>query len=134
MVGVEPLGVNTKFQTSTETKLIPSFDEAVRIGLIKTDGIVLSPLTGSIALKSGILENDILLSIDGQTIARPDEMISKVKQSTTALDFVVRGTGGVRHVSVTPQDGKIGSYVGYNVTDIRKDFRYKYGFFQSIQE
>lgn len=90
MVGVEPLGVNTKFQTVTQTKLIPSFDEAVRIGLIKTDGIVLSPLTGSIAEKSGILEGDILLSIDGRTIAHPDDMISKVKQSTTALDFVVR--------------------------------------------
>ena len=45
MVGIEPLGVNTKFQTVTETKLIPSFEEAVRVGLIKTDGIILSPMT-----------------------------------------------------------------------------------------
>lgn len=134
MIGIEPLGINTKFQTATETKLIPSFDEAVRIGLIKTDGIVLSPMTGSVAQKSGILENDILLSIDGQTINRPDEMIAQVKQSTVALDFVVRGTGGVRHVSVIPESGKIGSYVGYNVTEIRKDFRYKYGFLESLQE
>lgn len=29
MVGVEPLGINTKFQTQTETKLIPSVDEAI---------------------------------------------------------------------------------------------------------
>lgn len=90
MIGVEPLGVNTKFQTSTQTKLIPSFDEAVRIGLIKTDGIVLSPMTGSIAERSGIREGDILLSIDGRTITRPDDMITKVKQSTTSLAFVVR--------------------------------------------
>ena len=90
MIGVEPLGINTKFQTSTETKLIPSFDEAVRIGLIKTDGIILSPLTGSIAEKSGILENDILLSIDGRTITRPEDMIAKVKESNIPLNFVVR--------------------------------------------
>lgn len=90
MVGVEPLGINTKFQTQTETKLIPSFDEAVRIGLVKTDGIILSPLTGSIAQKSGILDNDILLSIDGKTISKPEEMIAKVKQSTVAMNFVVR--------------------------------------------
>lgn len=64
MVGVEPLGINTKFPTQTETKLIPSFHEAVRIGLVKTDGIILSPLTGSIAEKSGVLENDILIAID----------------------------------------------------------------------
>lgn len=90
MVGVEPLGINTKFQTSTETKLIPSFDEAVRIGLVKTDGIILSPLTGSIAERSGILEGDILLSIDGRTISKPEDMIAKVKQSATSLNFIVR--------------------------------------------
>jgi regulator of sigma E protease len=37
MVGVEPLAVNTKFKTATETKLIPSFDEAVKSGFIKID-------------------------------------------------------------------------------------------------
>lgn len=47
---------------------------------------------------------------------------------------MVRGTGGIRHVSVTPVEGKIGSYVGYNVTEIRKDFRYKYGFLESLKE
>lgn len=134
MVGVEPLGINSKFQTSTETKLIPSFDEAVRIGLVKTDGILLSPLTGSIAWKSGILDGDILLSIDGDNVTKPEEMIAKVKQSKTALNFVLRGTGWIRTVSVIPKDGKIGSYVGYNVTDIRKDFRYKYGFLESIKQ
>ncbi|MDD5197637.1 MAG: site-2 protease family protein [Candidatus Gracilibacteria bacterium] len=134
MVGVEPLGINTKFQTQTETKLIPSFDEAVRIGLVKTDGIILSPLTGSIAEKSGILDGDILLSIDGKNIQSPENMITKVKESTIAMNFVVRGSGGVRTLSVTPEDGKVGSYVGYNVTEIRKDFRYRYGFFESIQE
>lgn len=40
----------------------------------------------------------------------------------------------MRTVPVTPENGKIGSYVGYNVTDIRKDFRYKYGFLESLKE
>ncbi|EKD44795.1 MAG: peptidase M50, partial [uncultured bacterium (gcode 4)] len=121
MVGVEPLGINTKFQTSTETKLIPSFDEAVRIGLVKTDGIILSPLTGSIAEKSGLLDGDILLSIDGKTILSPEDMIMKVKQSTTVMNFTVQWSGGIRTLLITPEDGKIGSYVGHNVTEIRKD-------------
>ncbi|MDD2891544.1 MAG: M50 family metallopeptidase [Candidatus Gracilibacteria bacterium] len=134
MVGVEPLGINTKFPTQTETKLIPSFQEAVRIGLVKTDGIILSPLTGSIAEKSGIRENDILISIDGEDIKSPEDMITKVKKSSTALNFILQGTGGVRTVSVTPENGKIGSFIGYNITEIRKDFRYKYGFFESIKQ
>lgn len=135
MVGVEPLGINTKFQTATETKLIPSFEEAVRIGLVKTDGIILSPLTGSIAERSGILDGDILLSIDGRTILKPEDMIAQVKQSINIpMNFVVRWSGGVRTVSITSDAGKIGSYVGYNITEIRKDFHYKYSFFESIRE
>ena len=90
MIGVEPLGINTKFPTQTETKLIPSFQEAVRIGLVKTDGIVLSPLTGSIAEKSGILENDILVSIDGKNIMSPEDMITMVKKSTAPMSFMLR--------------------------------------------
>ena len=90
MVGTEPLGINTKFPTRTETKFIPSFDEAVRIGLVKTDGIILSPLSGSIAERSGILDGDIVLSIDDKTISKPENMIEKVKQSTASLNFIVR--------------------------------------------
>lgn len=29
MIGVEPLAVNTKFQTETETRLVPSLDKAI---------------------------------------------------------------------------------------------------------
>lgn len=90
MVGVEPLGINTKFPTQTETKLIPSFDEAIRVGLVKTDGIILSPMTGSIAEKSGILAGDILLSIDGAAISEPEAMIAKVQKSSIPLSFVLR--------------------------------------------
>jgi len=135
MIGVEPLGINSKIQTTTETKLIPSFDEAIRIGLVKVDGIMLSPMSGSIAEKWGMRENDILISINDKTIQKPDDMITIVRQSQMPVNFIVRGTGGIiRNITITPENGKIGSYVGYNVTEIRKDFRYKYGFIESIKE
>lgn len=35
---------------------------------------------------------------------------------------------------MTADKGKIGSYVGYNVIEIRKDFQYKYSFFEAIKE
>lgn len=134
MVGVEPLAVNTKFETVAQTKLIPSFDEAVKSGFIKTDGLLLSPLTGSIAQTSGIEENDILLRINGETVTKPDMMVEKVKSAHTSLVFDIKRGDTVKTLSILPQDGKIGSYVGYNVTDINKDFRYKYGFLESIGE
>lgn len=134
MVWVQPLGINTKFPTHTEAKLIPSFDEAVRVGLVKTDGIILTPMSGSIAQKSGIRDGDIVLTIDGKPILKPEDMILKVQESNTTMDFTVRWTDGTRNVSVTADKGKIGSYVGYNVIEIRKDFQYKYSFFEAIKE
>ena len=80
-------------------------------------------------------ENDILISINDKTIQKPDDMITIVRQSQMPVNFIVRGTGGIiRNITITPENGKIGSYVGYNVTEIRKDFRYKYGFIESIKE
>ncbi|EKD29497.1 MAG: hypothetical protein ACD_78C00383G0001, partial [uncultured bacterium (gcode 4)] len=135
MVGVEPLAVNTKFETVAQTKLIPFFDEAVKSGFIKTDGLLLSPLSGSIAQTSGIEENDILLRINGETVTKPDTMVQKVKSANNkSLIFDIKRGDVIKTVSILPQDGKIGSYVGYNVTDINKNFRYKYGFFESIGE
>jgi len=61
-------------------------------------------------------------------------MISRVKSADKALIFEIKRGDAIKTVSILPQDGKIGSYVGYNVTDINKDFRYKYGFFESIGE
>lgn len=134
MAGVEPLAVNTKFETVAQTKLIPSFEEAVKSGFIKTEGLLLSPLSGSIAQKSGILENDILLQINGETVTKPDMMVEKVKSAHASLVFDIKRGDTVKTLSILPQDGKIGSYVGYNVTNIDKNFRYKYGFFSSIEE
>jgi type II secretory pathway component PulC len=79
-----------KFPTHTETKLIPSFEEAIRVGLVKTDGIILTPMSGSIAQKSGIRDGDIVLSIDGKSILKPEDMIQKVQNSIANLDFVLR--------------------------------------------
>lgn len=134
IVWVQPLGINTKFPTHIEAKLIPSFDEAIHIGLVKTDGIILTPISGSIAQKSGILDGDILVSINRTPILKPEDMIVKVQTSTTTMDFIVRWTGGTRNISVTAENGKIGSYVGYNVIEIRKDFQYKYSFLEAIKE
>jgi len=80
-------------------------------------------------------ENDILISINDKTIQKPDDMITIVRQSQMPVNFIVRGTGGIiRNITITPENGKIGSYVGYNVTEIRKDFRYKYGFIESYKQ
>ncbi len=60
------------------------------MGLVKTDGIILTPMSGSIAQKSGIRDGDIVLTIDGKPILKPEDMILKVQESNTTMDFTVR--------------------------------------------
>jgi membrane-associated protease RseP (regulator of RpoE activity) len=33
--GVAPLAINTKFETATETRLVPSFERSIEIGMVK---------------------------------------------------------------------------------------------------
>ncbi len=43
------------------------------------------------------------------------------------------GTGGARVVSLTPQNGKIGSYIGYRYLSVNKEFKLQYSFSDSLQ-
>ncbi|MBP8016812.1 site-2 protease family protein [Candidatus Gracilibacteria bacterium] len=133
-VGVQPISINTQFNTITKTKLIPSLDDAVNLGILKIDGIMLSPVSGSVAEKAGIKEGDILYKIDDKEIKNPEEMIKIISSSKKSVNLKIKRKGKILDISLTPIDGKIGSYVGYNVTELKKDFVYKYGFFDSFKE
>lgn len=45
--GVAPLAVNSKFETRSETLLVPSFDRAVELGVFEVSGISITPVEGS---------------------------------------------------------------------------------------
>lgn len=42
--GVAPLAVNSKFETRSETLLVPSFDRAVELGVFEVSGISMTPV------------------------------------------------------------------------------------------
>lgn len=132
-IGIEPLAINTKFETTTETRLIPSLDQAVKIRLLKVHGLSLSPLPASIAGKAGIQNNDILLAINQVPVTAPTDMIASVRETKTPLTFTIERAGKQQSIMVRPENGKIGSYVGYNVIETDRNFRYKYGFFEAIR-
>ena len=127
IVGVAPLGINEKFPTETKTLLIPSFDQARETGLLKTDGIELDPLPGSAAEASGIRSGDRIVSIGGYDVSTPEYFVEYVKQhpaEETAL--VIDRSGAILTISVTPRDGKLGIRIGYRITGIDDQFRYRF--------
>lgn len=50
--GLAPLGINTKFKSTTVSKLIPSYDQAVASGLLLVNGTLIDPVEGGIAARA----------------------------------------------------------------------------------
>ncbi|MDD2487372.1 MAG: M50 family metallopeptidase [Candidatus Gracilibacteria bacterium] len=133
-IGTEPLAINTKFQTTTKTKFIPDIETAIKSGILNIDGISLDPIKGSIAEKSGLKSGDILLQINDKKIQTPEEMVNLVKYSPGSLIFKIKRNNNELTFNITPVGGKVGSYVGYNIKNLNKDFKYKYSLKESIRE
>lgn len=127
-VGVAPLAINSKFQTETETLLIPSFKRAIETGLLKTEGVALTPIKDSPAEQAGIRENDEILSIGSEKIDTPDQFVAYFKTHTgSTVAFRILREGKEMTIQVTPnKEGKIGSYVGYKTIDFDREFQYQY--------
>jgi regulator of sigma E protease len=124
--GTEPLTVHIRefapnsllSHVGTGTKLIPIFDtlaEAEKSGVItRAPGIVLDPLPGSIAEQSGLQRGDVLIAINNQSLTSTDEIQSRLSLPAPLLFRIVRA-GQEMDISITPVEGKIGSYIAPHI-------------------
>lgn len=134
MIWTGPLTINTKFDTNVTTKLIPSLNEAVNLWIIKTSGIILSPIVWSIADNAGLKEWDILLSIDNEMISSPEQMVEIVSSSKKSLKFLIRRWNDEFIKGILPISWKIWAYVWYNVSSVNKDFKYKFSPSEAVRQ
>jgi len=102
------------------TQLIPIFDtfeEAQKSGVVtRAPGVVLDPLPGSLAEKSGILSRDILLSIDSIPLTDPSEIQLRLTQKSDPLKLEILRWSEIISLSITPVSGKIGAYIAPNIS------------------
>ena len=66
--GVSPIAPNFLTQKDYQSYFLPSPENAIKSGFVTHDGLSLSSVTGSIAEKSGIKQDEVLISINGQKI------------------------------------------------------------------
>ncbi len=130
-IGVSPIGINSQFPTNTETRLVPTFEQARERGMIVTDGITLSPLSGSIAFKAWIQEGDMIRKINGVPVVKVEDVMNFSKQGIGGI-FTLERSGQTLTLPIVPKDGKIGSYVGYHVKEVKTNFTYQVSFFESF--
>ncbi|MFA5916867.1 MAG: site-2 protease family protein [Candidatus Gracilibacteria bacterium] len=127
-VGVKPVGINDKIPTNLDILMFPTIEQAIEKGLlIEKEGIYLFPLTGSLADKSGIKNEDLLLKINGNTVNKSDEVKNIISQNTgKELIFEINRKGKKENINIKiGTDGKIGSYLAPNI-EYNKEFKYQY--------
>ncbi len=134
-VWVKPIWINSKIETDLDIKLIPTIEQAKESGIfIKKDGIVVSPLTWSVAQSSGLQESDIITKINSQKISDIKLFQKTIKDNANKeIILEIQRNDNLKEIKITPsKDWKIWSYIWENI-EINKDFEYKYGLIDSIK-
>jgi regulator of sigma E protease len=117
--------VNPLSDRVTNSFFIPSLPEALNSWYVHYDGIEISAISWSIAASTGIGDGEKVISIDGVTIASPQEFIALVSQNKP-INLVLHNREVQRTVSITPVDGKIWVHVGYHNLTIDKQYSRQY--------
>ena len=126
-----PIGPNTVLEKDYGSYFLPSFEASMKSGYITHSGISLTPLSGSLAMRSGILPGDLLVSLDGQPMRDIDTFRTSISKWDSHV-FVVSGTWGSRSITMTPESGKIGVYLSYKDLALDRDYAQKFTLSESL--
>ncbi|MCT4616621.1 MAG: site-2 protease family protein [Candidatus Gracilibacteria bacterium] len=147
MAGVKPIGINTKIPTDLDVKMIPTFEQAKKDGLIiEKPGVFLSPLETGPAVDAGIKLGDIVTKIGDKNINNYEDFTNVInnnpnKQLTFFLDRpnpdykpgceCIKSEPIELKVTINTE-GKINSYISPNV-EFDENFEYKYGPIEALK-
>lgn len=144
VVWVKPIWVNSFIPTSTSSKIIPTLEQAKQLWIIqKKDWVILFPTENSPAENSGILQGDILLSVNGEEIWDISSLQKFIwenaektlifKVNTLCNDTKNCPISWERTIEIIPNSAwKIGSYLSENL-EYNQDFVYKYQIIDAIK-
>ena len=134
LVWAQPIWVNSIIETERSSYILPTLEEALDYWILQEDpGILLFPIEESIAAKSGIMEWDLVVSIDDIKITHISflqEYISSSALTPLVLD-IIRGDEKLNIVVTPSSDWKIESFLAPNYVR-NEDFRYNFWLFWSI--
>lgn len=145
-IWVKPVGINSVIELKSEIKLLPTYNQAIEIGMISSNPwVYLSPIEWWIANIWWLQENDLILYANNIQINDYDtlkEIISSNPNTPITLSgkrFECNPLAWENCIwedfslEITPNiEGKIESYLIPN-QEINQDFIYKYWFFSSLK-
>ncbi len=133
-VWVKPVWINDKIDTNLDIMMFPTMEQAIEKWLlIEKSWVYLYPLTWSLAEKSGIKQDDLLIKANWLAVNTPDEVKKLIDSNKEKiLTFEINRKEKKVNIDVKIwKDWKIWSYLSPNIT-YNKDFSYKYSFWKSI--
>lgn len=125
--GVSPIAPNFLTEKDYQSYFLPSPDDALVSGFLQYDGLSLSSLTGSIAEKSGMKQDEQLVWVNGNKIT-DIEVFKKEVEKNMPLNLTLSESGVTRDITVVPQDGKIGVSLWYTNMRINPDYKPRFSF------
>ena len=145
-IGIQPVWINSVIETDKPSKLIPTLEQSLAEWvLIEKPWIVLYPMKDTPSSKSGIIEWDILQSINGSQVQNIEEVQQIISEAAglellflmknSKIDLCWENENCIENytASVIPNsDWKIGAYLAPNY-QLNKDFEYKYGFSDAVK-
>lgn len=107
LMGAKPLSAIPFDIGKTHSFFLPSIEESLDSGYLAHSGVLMSPLSGSIAEAAGIRDRDIVIAMNGNAITSVAAVIETI-QSQASVELTLLRDGGTELVNIEPQDGKIG--------------------------
>lgn len=127
-VWVKPVWINDKISTNLDVKLVPTFEQAISKGiLVKKEWLRMSPIKDSIAEKSWMKENDLVIEINWKVVETPQDFIQQISQSpwkSVTLD-ILRDSKRMQVTLIPNSEWKIWSYIWNNI-EYNENFIYQY--------
>lgn len=117
----KPLAVIPLDVWATNSYFLPSFQEAMNSGYATHSGIILTPLTGSIAANSWIMPGDKVNSINGQKVNSIESLMQLISTNANIVLDLQRNNEHIS-VNVHPENGKIGTYIAYDHPQINQNY------------
>ena len=126
-IWIKPLWINTTIETNLDLKLIPTYEQAINSWLlIKKDWIIVNPIKDSLAEKSWIKENTIIIKVNNIKVSSLEEF-KNILESNRNNTIILKDNKNNSFKINLDNNWKIWAYIWDNIK-LNKDFEYKYSF------
>ena len=131
MTSASPIQPNTFFPKDYGSYFLPSMNESLKSWYITHSGIVLIPLSGSLAERAGIEKWDILIALDTITYSDITTFRNRIALWGSVNLTLLWTRWWKKNITISPENGKIWTIITYK-NIINREYHESFTFGQSL--